>query len=162
MVGWEPCWVTRGQGVPTLAGDTALFSMVSRQAYVTRPFQGATLFEFEAHPNAELVLHLNGLEARDTVRAFAAHSRLLWYRDDCVRLIRETTGVEPENARRGDVYYQMACKAKIHRAIPEAGYTATMTWVDDGPLAGETHYRVRVEQRNGQRAWSSPIWISAK
>ena len=162
MAGWEPCWVTRGQGVPILEGDTALFSMVSRQAYVGRPFQGATLLEFEAHPGAELALHLNGIEARDTVRAFAAHSRLLWYRDDCVRLIRETTGVEPETARRGDIYYQMACKAKLHRAIPEAGYTATMTYVDDEPLAGEKHYRVRVEQRNGQRAWSSPIWIAAE
>ncbi|MCK4374849.1 MAG: hypothetical protein KAX19_05945, partial [Candidatus Brocadiae bacterium] len=25
---------------------------------------------------------------------------------------------------------------------------------------GEVHYRVRVEQRNGQRAWSSPIWVA--
>jgi hypothetical protein len=159
MIGWEPCWVTRSQGVPELTGDTAQFTMVSRQAYVTRPSQGATVFEFEAESDAELVLQLNGLQARDTVRAFAAHSRLLWYRDECVQLVRETTGVEPENAKRGDVYYQMACKAKLHRAIPEAGYTASMTWVDDEPLECETNYRVRVEQRNGQRAWSSPIWV---
>ena len=25
---------------------------------------------------------------------------------------------------------------------------------------GEVNYRVRVEQRNGQRAWSSPIWVA--
>jgi hypothetical protein len=160
MIGWEPCWVTRDQGVPELAGDTARFAMVSRQAYVARPSQGATILEFDADPGAELVLRLNGLQVRDTVRACAAHSRLLWYRDECVRLVRDTTGVEPENAKRGDVYYQMACKAKLHRVIPEAGYTAAMTWVDDEPLEHETHYRVRVEQRNGQRAWSSPIWVT--
>jgi hypothetical protein len=159
MIGWEPCWVTRDQGVPELAGDTARFAKISRQAYVTRPSQGATVFEFEAEPDAELVLQMNGLQAHDTVRAFAAHSQLLWYRDECVQLVRETTGVEPENAKRGDVYYQMACKAKLHRAIPEAGYTASMTWVDDEPLERETNYRIRVEQRNGQRAWSSPIWV---
>ena len=162
MIGWEPCWVTRDQSVPQLDGDTARFGMVSRQAYVTRPFQGATLFEFEADPDAEVVLRLNGLEERDTVRAIAAHSRLLWYRDECVHLVRTTTGVEPETARRGDVYYQMACKAKRHRAIPESGYTATLTLADDEPLERETHYRVRVEQRNGQRAWSSPIWVQAR
>jgi hypothetical protein len=161
MVRWEPCWVTRDQGIPRLEADTAQFSMVSRQAYVSRPSQGATIFEFEADPDAQLVLRLNGLEARDTVRAFATRSRLLWYRDECVQLIQETTGITPENAKRGDAYYQMACKTKLHRAIPEAGYTATMEWVDDEPLADETHYRVRVEQRNGQRAWSGPIWVQA-
>ena len=162
MIGWEPCWVTRDQGSPQFDGDTAHFTMISRQAYATRPSQGATLFEFEAHPDAELVLRLNGLEARGTVRAFAAHSRLLWYRDPCVQLVRETTGIEPENAGRGDVHYQMACKAKLHRAVPEAGYTAVLSLIDDEPLERETHYRVRVEQRNGQRAWSSPIWIRAE
>ena len=53
----------------------------------------------------------------------------------------------------------MAYKAKIHRAIPEAGYTATFELADDQPIDREVHYRVRVEQRNGQRAWSSPIWV---
>ena len=162
MVGWEPCWVTRDQGVPRLDGDTATFTLVSRQAYVTRESQGATLFEFEANPDAELVLRLNGKEARDTVRAFATHSRILWYRDACIERVRAATGVEPENAKRGDVYYQMANKAKLHRAIPEAGYTATFTITDDAPIERETHYRVRVEQRNGQRAWSSPIWVRGK
>lgn len=162
MLGWEPCWVTRDQGVPELAGETARFSMVSRQAYVGRPWQGATLFEFDADPDAELVLRLNGLEERDTVRACAERSRLLWYREDCVRRVQETTGVEPPEAKRGDVYYQLACKAKLHRVIPESGYTATLEFVDDEPLDHETHYRVRVEQRNGQRAWSSPIWVRAR
>lgn len=162
FTGWEPCWVTRDQGVPRLEGDSARFQLVSRQAYVTRPFQGGTLFEFEAEPDAELVLRLNGLEARDTVRAFAAHSRLLWYRQECVECVRQATGIGPDQARRGDVYYQMAHKAKIHRAIPEEGYTASLSYVDEEPLSDETHYRVRVEQRNGQRAWSSPIWVQAR
>jgi hypothetical protein len=125
------------------------------------PAQGATVFEFEATLDAQLVLQLNGIESRDTVHAFAKRSRLLWYRDECVQLIQETTGITPQNAKRGDVYYQMANKAKLHRVVPEAGYTATVEWVDDEPLVDETHYRIRVEQRNGQRAWSSPIWVQA-
>jgi len=161
MIGWEPCWIARDQEVPQLAGETAGFVMTSRQENVTRPAQGATIFEFEADPEAELLLRLNGLEARDTVRAFATRSHLLWFRDECVQLVRETTGVEPETARRGDVYYQLACKAKLHRAIPEAAYAASLEFVDDEPLAHEANYRVRVEQRNGQRAWSSPIWVQA-
>jgi hypothetical protein len=161
MLAWEPCWISREQGIPRLERDSARFALVSRQAYVPREMQGATLFEFEADPGAELVLRLNGLELRDPVQAYAAGSRLLWYRDECVRLVRETTGVEPADAGRGDVYYQLAPKAKVHRAVPERAYTATVELTDEEPLEHETHYRVRVEQRNGQRAWSSPIWIGA-
>jgi hypothetical protein len=162
MVSWEPCWVTRDQQVPRLEGSTARFAMVSRQAYVTRPFQGATLFEFEASPGATVRLQLNGLETVGSVRNFAAHSRLLWYREECIERVRAATGIEPAAARRGDVYYQMACKAKVHRAIPAAGYSASLAFDDDEPLPAGAHYRVRVEQRNGQRAWSSPIWIEAQ
>jgi hypothetical protein len=161
FVGWEPCWIARGQGVPTLSGERAQFSMLSRQENVNLPFQGATLFEFEADPGAELVLDLNGLQVRDRVHALADSSRLLWYREDCEQRIRDTTGVEPERARRGDAYYQLANKAKLHRAMPEAAYTAALEWIDDEPLERETHYRARVEQRNGQRAWTSPIWVGA-
>ncbi len=60
-----------------------------------------------------------------------------------------------------DAYYHFAHKVKVHRAMPEAACTATLSVVDDEPLDAETHYRVRVEQRNGQRAWSSPIWVQA-
>jgi hypothetical protein len=159
MVGWEPCWITRGQQVPTLRDESARFVMTSKQEHAAHKAQGATVFEFEADPQAELALQLNGLQIRDTVRAWAAHSRLLWYREPCVRLVRETTGIEPETAQRGDVYYQIAHKAKLHRVVPESAFSATLDWVDDSPVDRETHYRVRVEQRNGQRAWSSPIWI---
>ena len=105
------------------------------------------------------MLQLNGLQLRDRVRNIAQQSHLLWYVDDCVQLVHQATGITPETARRGDVYYQMAPKAKVHRAIPESGYTAYLYYVDDEPIERETHYRVRVEQRNGQRAWSSPIWV---
>jgi hypothetical protein len=162
FVGWEPCWIARGQDVPQLAGDRARFALISRQENATRPFQGGTLFEFEAGPESELRLWLNGLEIKGTVRTFAEQSHLLWYRDDCVNLVRETTGIEPKTARRGDVYYQLAHKAKLHRAVPECAYSAVLEWVDEEPPPGDAHYRIRVEQRNGQRAWSSPVWIKAR
>ena len=162
MVGWEPCWIARGQGVPRVSGPTAHFAMISHQENVTRAAQNATLFEFEARPETTVSLELNGLHVREPVAVLAERSHLLWYLDDCVQLIRDTTGVEPENARRGDCYYQLANKAKLHRIVPEAAYTATFEISDDEPLDREAHYRVRVEQRNGQRAWSSPIWVRAR
>ncbi|GIV79625.1 MAG: hypothetical protein KatS3mg050_4019 [Litorilinea sp.] len=159
MVGWEPCWISPWQGVPRLEGDTAWFHMVSRQEHVGRPMQGATLFEFEATPESLVQLRLNGLELTAPVSALSMRSHLLWYRDECIHFLRDATGLEPERAEGSDAYYHFAHKAKLHRVIPEAGYTVTFTVTDDEPLTQETHYRVRVEQRNGQRAWSSPIWV---
>jgi hypothetical protein len=161
FTGWSPCWTGRGQGVPELEGAEARFRLRSTQTAVTNPFQVGVVLEFEADPAALLGLTLNGLEVRDTVASFAANSRVLWDKESCMARIRELTGVDPASLERQDpLFYQLAHKAKLHRAIPEAGYTARLSVTDDGPLAGEAHYRVRVEQRNGQRAWSSPIWVA--
>jgi hypothetical protein len=35
-------------------------------------------------------------------------------------------------------------------------------YVDNAPPKGESYYYVRVEQTDGQLAWSSPIWVTAK
>jgi len=160
VVGWQPCWLSRGQGVPEIDGATARFELVSRQEYVSRPFQGGVVFEVEADPSARATLSLNGLEISDTLGALAQGSRLLWYRDEVLAMLREATGVDPSTFERQDpVYYHYAHKAKLHRAAPEAAYVAALEHTDEAPLAKEVNYRVRVEQRNGQRAWSSPVWV---
>ena len=126
-----------------------------------RDVRNALVLEFEADAGAALHLHANALALDDTVQGVAAASHLLWDRDGCVEFLRQVAGVTPEQAAHTDAYYSFANKMKVHRAMPEAAYTAALSFVDDEPLAGETHYRVRVEQRNGQRAWSSPIWVGA-
>ena len=45
------------------------------------------------------------------------------------------------------------------RPFPEECWEIMRT-LDLKPLTGEYHYRVRAEQRNGQRAWTSPVWVS--
>ena len=86
-------------------------------------------------------------------------SRLLWYRDECVQMLKDLKGLKPEEMEREDPYFHMAYKAKVHRVAPEAAYTARFEFEDEEPLERESYYRIRVEQRNGQRAWSSPIWV---
>ena len=114
---------------------------------------------FEATPEAATLLNINGLTERTDVQALAKGSRVMWFKDECVQMLTERCVLEPGSPDREDVYYHMAFKAKIHRAIPESGYTARFEIADDEPIDREIHYRVRVEQRNGQRAWSSPIWV---
>lgn len=160
FVGWSPCWIARGQEVPRLDGARATFRMRSHQNWVQARFQGGTILEIEAPPSAELVLKLNGTTVREKVGVLAERSRVCWYRDEAVNLVREMTGLEAGTLPRMDpIIYHYAFKAKLHRMIPESGFTASFSIADDEPVAGRLNYRVRVEQRNGQRAWSSPIWL---
>lgn len=160
FTGWSPCWITRGQRVPQLNGATAAFRMRSHQNWIHARSQGATIFEFEAAPDAEFSLKLNGMTVRGRVAELAAQSRICWFRDEALARIRDFVGLEEKDLPRVDpIVYHYAFKAKLHRAIPEAAFAAEMAFEDDAPIEENVHYRVRVEQRNGQRAWSSPIWF---
>jgi hypothetical protein len=162
FVGWSPCWITRGQEVPRLEGATARFTMSSSQTTVDARAQNAVVLELEADPAAELAVRVNGKTLRERVHALERASSILWYREECLDLVQEATGIVSSALERQDpLFYHYAFKAKVHRLIPEAGYCARLSFTDTDKLEGPAHYRVRVEQRNGQRAWSSPIWIEA-
>lgn len=159
FLGFEPCWISPGQRRPSLHGESADFVMTTSGQTVTHRWQNANVFEFEAEPESVLRIRVNGLEEAGPVRSFMVGSREMWYRDECVQMLHELVGLAPESPERGDIYHHMAYKAKAHRVMPEAAYMAKFEIEDDEPVQGEIHYRVRVEQRNGQRAWSSPIWV---
>lgn len=159
--GWSPCWIAGGQKKPVLDGNECRFEMQTsqRQAHCAR--YNANIFEFESDPASELQLKLDGLQRNDSILALAQRSCMLWDKTESMKRIEKLTGMTPDMTDRNDLYYYHAWKAKIHTIVPESGYTATFSITDDQPLEKECHYRVRVEQRNGQRAWSSPIWVKA-
>lgn len=162
ILGVEPCWISPGQGMPVINGNSASFTFLSNDKHLSENWQNADVFEFEADAAAPLRVALNGMEERGSVAEFAASSRELWFKDECVAMLKEHAGLEPLSPERMDIYHHMAYKAKLHRPIPQAGYNATFDIEDDPPLTSETNYRVRVEQRNAERAWSSPVWVTAK
>lgn len=46
--------------------------------------------------------------------------------------------------------------------LQDQGAQVEFRFVDKEPQAGEGHYYVRVQQADGQMAWSSPIWVTAR
>lgn len=152
--------VSPDQGAPVIDGSRALVELNSRSRDAMEPRKNACVFEFSAEPSAELRVAVGPVNARGTVADFATGSRVLWDRAAALARVRDWTGLDLAGSERDDLTYHTAPKVKIHRAIPEPGYAAEMSFDDDAPFEGEIHYRVRVEQRNGQRAWSSPIWVS--
>lgn len=49
-----------------------------------------------------------------------------------------------------------------HHLIDLNAKTVSQTWTDEAPLAGENRYYLRIEQSDGNMAWSSPLWITVK
>lgn len=43
-----------------------------------------------------------------------------------------------------------------------AARTVDQSFVDEAPLKGENRYYLRIEQTDGNMAWSSPIWVQVK
>ncbi|MBS3764685.1 MAG: hypothetical protein KGZ25_15405, partial [Planctomycetes bacterium] len=159
MTEWHPCWVSPGQSRPVLNGPEAAFQMVNDSSTVNKRWQNSIILDFEAAVDSEISIDLNGFSDQGAVGEWAEGSHELWYRDDCVRMLEREVGIKPGSPEREDIYYFVAYIAKIHRPMPEAAYRARLEVVDEQPLEERANYRVRVEQRNGQRAWSSPIWV---
>lgn len=51
---------------------------------------------------------------------------------------------------------------KNHQQWEPNAKTFEQTFTDDAPVAGENRYYLRVEQTDGNMAWSSPVWAQVK
>lgn len=50
-------------------------------------------------------------------------------------------------------------ESDLHVIEPDA-MEAAGDWDDPSPLAGENRYYLRIEQADGNMAWSSPMWVT--
>jgi hypothetical protein len=51
---------------------------------------------------------------------------------------------------------------KNHQQWEPGSKTFEQTFTDEAPIAGENRYYLRVEQVDGNMAWSSPVWVQIK
>ncbi len=170
IVGVEKCWLSPGQHVDKPGGNRCDFGFTTRlgaggqRAFGFRGYAvrgQATVFEIEAHPSDTIHLDLDGWKCSMSVAEAMRESRVAYFPEEVRQYIRERHGLDPDRLPRPDPFYFLSHKAKVHRAIPECGYTAEFTYTDENPPKGTNHYRVRVHQRNGAIAWSSPIWVES-
>jgi hypothetical protein len=101
------------------------------------PSTAGVVLELEGDGRTTLDLRVNGLSVRHTLSELAAGAvahRLRGWLSEALLL---------------------------HRAVPEVAFTARLDVVDAGERDVDV-YRVRVRQANGERAWSSPIWVERR
>lgn len=51
---------------------------------------------------------------------------------------------------------------KNHQQWEPGAKTFSQTYTDESPLPGENRYYLRIEQNDGNMAWSSPVWVQIK
>jgi len=157
----QQAWRTPGQWVGDLGGEVCEFGFRTRQD-PPHPFPAAeaTVFELEARPSDTITIVLNDKTVRMTLAEAMARSQLVVYEEEAARRIHDLFGTDTDAIRRRDRIKFHSYEVKLHRAVPEIGYDVELTHTDEAPPASVNHYRVRVHQRNGQIAWSSPVWVS--
>ena len=160
IAGWEPCWIVPGHAPPEMTASSAAFRLISTQSNVGKRWQGGIVFEFDTNAADVITFTVDGHRETEGIEELANRSRVLSFEDESRRLLRKATGVDPSAFPRDDTVFLYAFKVKIHKCIPEAGYRASFSLTDTEDFPQGVHYRIRVLQRNGQCAWSSPIWFN--
>jgi len=120
--------------------------------------QQSVVFEIEGKPDSRIAFACDEISESFTLCERMEKSRLLVLRKQVEENVKQQFGLtakEIENPE--DVFFHNAYKIKLHTAIPDAGYTASLRFTDGRLKRGRTFYYVRVSQTNGQYAWSSPI-----
>jgi hypothetical protein len=115
------------------------------------------VFELIGTPDAQLSLEVDGQRAQLSLGDALRGSQVIPLLDEARSALRDQFGLTPEDVPSPDVLYHNAPKVKIHRGVPQDGYTARATFSDDAPAG--SYYYLRVSQTNGQMAWTSPIWV---
>jgi len=156
IVSVERCWRNPGQYVDKPGGQRCNFGFLTKQR---GPLSEATLFELEGRPSDRVNLSIDGRFLFFTLEEAMQRSRVVFFREEVEDYIRKEHNIDPETLPRDDPLYFLSNKVKLHRAIPEAGYNAEFVHIDEAPPPGTNFYRARVTQRNGDLAWSSPVWV---
>lgn len=116
------------------------------------------VFELTGTLDSKLMLEVDGERVQLALDDALKASRVVPLLDEARAAFEEQFGLTPDDIPSPDALYHNAPKVKIHRAVPESGYSVQTTFSDEPP-PGRNHYYLRVSQTNGQMAWTSPIWV---
>ncbi len=154
----EPCWIEPGQEY-SLETGTFSFTGTSSQETVSQPAQNGYVLALGGKKTATVEVEIDGVRTRATLAEMCRGGRVLWNRAGSAALIARDFETDAEVLARKDVLFGMAYKAKVHAALPVAVYRKDIAFTDR-LYDGKPHsYRIRLRQKNGHLAWSSPIWV---
>ncbi len=163
VAGVEGCFTTAGQRIEASSGREARWTLrfPQRGDRLYGDAGQAVVVEFEAAPGDEVHLRANEFELRARLEDLLRGPVILSSDENAHAAARAAFGIGPGDVANADIFWHNRDKVLVSRAIPEAAYAAEGEFTD-APPAGEHYYYLRVRQVNGQVAWSSPVWVTAR
>ncbi len=160
----EKCWTNYGQKLNNLNKNRCEFEITSYKTVQSSKWMGispvqtqAFIFEIEAPLHSSIKLVIDNRKILIPVADILQKSHLFGFLNEAKELVEERWGIK--SYYRNDPFWHAAYKVKIHRGIPEIGYKVNFNWVSEEKVKDEDFFWVKVIQRDGNTAWSSPIWI---
>ncbi|MHB9036181.1 MAG: hypothetical protein ACYC64_05910 [Armatimonadota bacterium] len=159
----EGCFTTLGQSLekgPRLSWDLTtlprdeygLFSLPTPDSY-----QGI-LVHAEGTPGSVVRINLNS-DVIETTLGQILQGCQVHALSGTRELMQSFFEVDPDTIKNPDMFWRCAYKMQINKGYIEEDTACDFEFVDESDVPPGTYYYVRVGQRNGQMAWSSPIWV---
>ncbi len=169
IIGFDKLWTSPGSKIKvseekkfaaeiitrkSIQGDAKL----SQKNYLTPYIQNQSLiFEIEDHIDHDLMLTIDGKEYSIPIKKILAQSIVEAKEDEVQELLKDR--YDFEEYYREDPWWHNAYKFVIHRASPEKAYRVSCQYSFESLKTKEDNILIKVIQRNGDIAWSSPIWV---
>ena len=156
-----PCWNNFGQNIIESDENHSKWELTTYKTTQTGKWMGASsvttesmVVEMEADINGEVELEVDGKNYKFKVRDILQDSTLISLDEEIKKLIKDTWG--EESYYRNDTWWHNSYKFKVHRGALLEEYEQKYEFNMD--LTKYKYVRVRVNQKNGNLAWSSPIF----
>lgn len=144
------------QKVKRVNDSTYLWDLHSK----ARQCKQQLIFTFETDTNCLIEIDCNGKSIKIPLIEGLQKSKIVSYKNEIEKEIKKQFFLNPKEVKNPDVFYHNAYKMKIHQIVPYNICESKVVFHDSN-ISGENYYYVRIYQKNGQMAWSSPIWVKS-
>ena len=161
LMGVEKLWNSFGQQILELRDDRCDFRLTTHRGTETGKWMGPSqvrreslVFEVEGGIDDVLTLTVDGEQYALPVRMLLKGTRIYAQYSQCEQRIIKKFGPTPHY--RDDFIWHCAFKFRVRRAVPSPAYTLNESFTTT--LDAGSQYRLRVWLKNGDAAWTSPIF----
>lgn len=162
LISIEKCWSNFGQDLRNITDDSCEFDVTSYKTTSTGKWMGPSavttegfIFEIEDDINSSVHLEIDGVNYELKVRDILSESKIIPLLEESHELIKERYNFT--EFYRSDSWWHNAYKIKVNQGAPEVAYKTKITRSIDTRDAHQV--RVRVWQKNGAVAWSTPVFF---
>ena len=158
----EKCWNNFGQELRVIDDKSCEFDLTTYKSTATGKWMGPSnvttegfIFEIESSLDSDITLIVDNKIYKFKVREMFDSSQVIALEDEVKKLTAERWG-DVEHYR-NDPWWHNAYKFKIGRAVPDISYC--VDFKKEINIEKDCNIRLRVWQKNGDLAMTSPIFI---